>query len=30
MEQLINEGTETTLDMATFVHLGSGMFPTGV
>lgn len=30
MEQLINEGTETTLDAATFIHLASVMFQTGV
>lgn len=30
MEQLINEGTETTLDAATFIHLAWGMIQTGV
>lgn len=30
MEQLINEGTETTLDAATFIPLASGMFQTGM
>lgn len=30
MEQLINEGTETTLDAATFIHRASGMFQAGV
>lgn len=30
MEHLINEGTETTLDAATFIYLASGMVQTGV